>query len=487
MPSSKLAEAYVEIGTQDRTGQGLGAVRAKLDAFVGEWGPRLMLPVGIAAAAGLAAAVRVLSDATMKAVDLQETMSKVAEVFKTSTPLVTKFADEMAEKYGLVKRTTLDAAASLGLVAQAAGLSKQQSAELAVQMATLAADASSFYNIPLDQALEKFRSGLVGEAEPMRALGVLLDEASVKTKALAMGLNGDSQGGKVRARAALIMEGLKTASGDLERTIDSPANALRKLQGDWENFLTNLGEHFKGSLVSILKLVEDIGKGLGEIFTDDRVKAFAENLNAIVNLARAAMGEGAKPDKRTGTEKTMDTVANLFGIPANLFGRGKPADDAIKDRMDRFLNKGADKPIVVPDHAESLREAAKADARAMAAAAPGLFGGVMAGLQNVLGVGKGAADPLLAEAQRRVANFIGPDSQKRDAQSFSDLTAAGRSMQMDILNMDDTPKQQLNALNQIKDGTVETVKHMEALITMGTQFLTRGAQAKLGAVLKGKS
>ncbi|MCV6900945.1 hypothetical protein OE165_28330, partial [Escherichia coli] len=78
-------------------------------------------------------------------------------------------------------------------------------------------DASSFYNVPLESALEKIRSGLVGEAEPLRAFGVLLSEAAVKQQALAMGVrpvNGElSEQEKVMARVELITKGLNKAQG----------------------------------------------------------------------------------------------------------------------------------------------------------------------------------------------------------------------------------------------------------------------------------
>ena len=47
----------------------------------------------------------------------------------------------------------------------------------------LAADLASFNNIDPTEALDKLRSGLVGEAEPLRSVGVLLNEAAVQAKA----------------------------------------------------------------------------------------------------------------------------------------------------------------------------------------------------------------------------------------------------------------------------------------------------------------
>lgn len=180
------------------------------------------------------------------AMNLAETTSKTKEVFGQFTGQVTAQAEAMAAAYGLPKQAQLDAASSFGLIFQGAGMAGRGTADLSNQMAKLAADASSFYNVPLDQALEKIRSGLVGESEPMRGFGVLLSESAVKAHAYASGIAkaGEelTEQQKVTARAALIERGLAKSTGDLERTQGSVANQVRKNEGNWANFATTLGE-----------------------------------------------------------------------------------------------------------------------------------------------------------------------------------------------------------------------------------------------------
>ena len=100
-------------------------------------------------------------------------LRSVETVFGDASKGVEANADKMAASFGLPKKAMLDASASIGLVGKASGQTKAEAAAMSVSMANLAADASSFYNVPLEEAMEKIRSGLVGEAEPMRAFGVL--------------------------------------------------------------------------------------------------------------------------------------------------------------------------------------------------------------------------------------------------------------------------------------------------------------------------
>lgn len=112
------------------------------------------------------------------------------------------------------------------------GLTKDASYELATGLAQLGEDMASFYNLSSEEAFTKLRSGLTGEAEPLKALGILVDEQTVKQVAYRTGIakTGEelTQQEKVLARYRAILEQTGNAQGDLARTMDSPANQLRR-------------------------------------------------------------------------------------------------------------------------------------------------------------------------------------------------------------------------------------------------------------------
>lgn len=266
--ASKLAEAYVEINSRNAGLEGgLTSAQGKLTSFVGSANTILAgMGVGVSAAA----IGKFFGDAIMAASDLNESTNKVQQTFGAASGAVLAFADEMAAKFGLVKSSTLDAAANIGLIAQGAGFDASGAANLSTTLVKLAADASSFFNVPIDLALEKIRSGLVGEAEPLREFGVLLSEDAVKAEAYRMGLAQvgqeltDQQ--KVMARASIIQRDLGTASGDLERTQDGLANQLRKLSGDWENFLAVVGTDMVPAVSELIGLGYDLADAFSAAF-----------------------------------------------------------------------------------------------------------------------------------------------------------------------------------------------------------------------------
>lgn len=205
----------------------------------------------------------------MAASDLNEVLSKTGVVFGPQAKGVTDAAQQMADKFGMSKTVFLDAASGMGLVGKAAGMTRKEAAGLGVDFSKLAADASSFHNVPIEEALAAMKSGLTGEAEPLRRFGVLLNEAAVQTEAVRLGLiktGGEmTEGQKVQARASLITKGMADAQGDLARTQGSVSNRLKEIRGRLQNFAADMGakalpaaEKFLGALIKAPKVIKGV-------------------------------------------------------------------------------------------------------------------------------------------------------------------------------------------------------------------------------------
>lgn len=227
---------------------------------------------------GLVGVPAAIGGATLAAANLNETVSKARYGFHDAAGGILADADRMAARFGMSRQTFIDAASGLGLIAKGAGYSEAAAAQLGSQFTRLAADASSFYNLPLEDALQKIQSGLVGEAEPLRTLGVLLTEDAVKAQATRMGfhaLHGEfSAGEKVQARAALILAGLADAQGDLARTSDSLKNRLRELWGRFENLAATIGGYLLPAATTLANVFSGLAQDLeGKLRTNAGVFA----------------------------------------------------------------------------------------------------------------------------------------------------------------------------------------------------------------------
>lgn len=286
----KLAEAFVEIGAQMKPfDDAIKSIGNRLNAL-----SRMRFNVpggGILAALGLSVGGAAIGKAISGASDLAETMSKVSAVFEGSASEVTAAADQMAQAFGIPKREFLDAASQFGLIAKGMGQTSKEAASASVRFAKLAADAASFYNVPVAVALEKIRAGLTGESEPLKAFGVIMDEATTKSAAFSLGLAKQgkdlSNQAKFAARAEIIARGLATATGDLERTSSGAANQSRMFWGQLTNLGDALGTVVLPAATEFLRLLNQIASGLSSAATGG-TSAFQGFLDVFRNVMDTA-------------------------------------------------------------------------------------------------------------------------------------------------------------------------------------------------------
>ena len=88
-----------------------------------------------------------------------------------------------------IQQQALDAAATFATFGGAAGLAGDDLVNFSTGFVGLASDMASFNNTTPEQAIQAIGAALRGEAEPMRQYGVLLDDATLRQKALELGLS----------------------------------------------------------------------------------------------------------------------------------------------------------------------------------------------------------------------------------------------------------------------------------------------------------
>ena len=197
-----------------------------------------------AAAAG-AFAVKLGVDAVNAASDLLETQNKVGVIFGESSQAILDFADTSVTALGQTQTQALEAAATFAQFGKAAGLAGSDLVDFSTEFVTLSADLASFNNSSPEEAITALGSALRGEAEPLRRFGVLLDDATLKTKAMEMGISDGTSKlttqQKVLAAHAVVLEQTTDAQGDFARTADGLANTTRILSAAVEDAKAEIG------------------------------------------------------------------------------------------------------------------------------------------------------------------------------------------------------------------------------------------------------
>ena len=289
---------------------------------VADFSKKAALAFAAAAAAAGAMAVKIGIEGVKAASDLSETISKVGVLFGDSANEINKFAATAATKLGQTKQQALDAASTFATFGKAAGLTGQDLVKFSTGFTSLASDLASFNNTSPEQAIQAIGSALRGEAEPLRAYGVLLDDASLRQAALELGIVSTTKNAltpqqKVLAAQKLIYEQTGAAQGDFERTSDGLANRTRILTAELENAKTTIG-------AALLPIVLEVAK------------FFSEKVIPIVNQVSEAFsnkvgGLGGTLNELVSTVQSY--VMPIFDGAVSLF---KNVRDAVTENIDEF-------------------------------------------------------------------------------------------------------------------------------------------------------
>jgi len=223
------------------------------------------------AAVGAAMAIKPMID---KAASLEESLSKNRLMFGEASKAVERFAETAGHAFGVSERAALEATGIFGSLGNAMGMSEEASASMATTLTGLAGDLSSLHDVDVETALTALRAGLIGEAEPLRKLGILLDAATIKSKALAMGLVKTTKDAltpaiKSQAAYALILEKGEIAMGDFVRTSDSATNQSKLLAVEWDKIQTEIGTALLPAFTSIVThLNEEVLPAVRQFWSD---------------------------------------------------------------------------------------------------------------------------------------------------------------------------------------------------------------------------
>lgn len=278
MPTgAELATAWVRLvpsfdGAQGEIAGAFKPVEDEADAAGKRAGGKMsagMKTALIAGAGALALGVgKILGDSITNASDLNEAGTAVGEIFGSSFSTVDKWAANAAGSLGQSQLEALNAAKSFGVFGSAAGLSQEANAEFSTGLAELASDFASFHNVSPEEAIEAIGAGLRGEAEPLRKFGVLMDDASLKAKAMELGIydgNGAlDQRQKIMAANALITEQAGAAQGDFARTSDGLANQQRILDATMTNLSATVGSALLPAVTGLVSGLVPLAEWFGE-------------------------------------------------------------------------------------------------------------------------------------------------------------------------------------------------------------------------------
>lgn len=294
-----MSEVKIDIETElHRTREDLDSINQKLDHLTDKAGKadsKIQKMGDRAAAVGkkmtlfVTAPILAAAGAAIKlGMDAVESRNLFEVSMGDMTAAADRWSANLSDKMGINRYESQRLIGTFNVMLKSLGQNEKGAYDMAKGLAELGYDMASFFNLEPEEAFDKLRSAITGETEPLKRLGIVVNETTIKHWALNTGMIKQGQvlteNQKITARYNVIMERTAAAQGDMERTLDSPANKLRILKSRIVETATEIG----------IKLLPTFERLLGHL--EKGVKWFAdltdENKKQITTLLGIAAAAG---------------------------------------------------------------------------------------------------------------------------------------------------------------------------------------------------
>jgi len=258
----------------------------------------------IGAGLGFKSAIQGVYNLAESASDLVEAQNVVESTFKTSAKSIEAWTDTTAESAGIGKTAATQWSGFMGAMLKSNGITESTASTMSKSLVQLTGDMSSFYNVGTDEMWEKIRSGISGETEPLKQLGINMSEANLQAYAMSQGIDKSyssmSQSEKTTLRYNYLLSVTKDAQGDFAKTSnDSMANQSRIFQMNIEDMKQTVGAAF-------LPMINDMYKSLNPLIKEIAPQ-LAQKAKDVASAIIAHKDEIAQTIKNT-----VQSVKNFF-------------------------------------------------------------------------------------------------------------------------------------------------------------------------------
>ena len=276
--------------------------------------------------------------------DLTEVQNVVDVVFGESANRINAFAKSALQSYGLSELSAKQYTSTMGAMLKSMGLTQNKVISMSESITALTGDMASFYNLDTDTAFQKIRSGISGETEPLKQLGINMSVANMEAYALSQGITTSyqkmTQSEQALLRYNYLLSVTADAQGDFARTSNSWANQVRILGEQFNSLRAILGSAFITALTPVVKWLNVVISKL--MVAAAYFKAFVEALT------------GVKSESSSLSVSTGDVSGGLGGVSDAADQAASATDKAVKSaKAAKNALAGFDKLNILPSSSDS--------------------------------------------------------------------------------------------------------------------------------------
>lgn len=219
---------------------------------------------------------------------VENAIGKTEAVFGSSADTVVAWSTTTADAFGVWRGEALQSAGNYGALFKLMGQTDQMAAQYSTTLVGLAADMAAFNDVSTSRASEAIQSGLTGEYESLKSMGVFLNETIVAEEALAIamadGRTEVTEADKVMARYNLILEQTTQQQGQAAREANSFNGRLTRTIAKLRNLAASFGSRLLGPAGAFLDFLQGWLDKLGQL--SPKMQAW------IIGIAAAAAALG---------------------------------------------------------------------------------------------------------------------------------------------------------------------------------------------------
>ena len=260
--------------------------------------------------------------------DLEEVQNVVDVTFGTNgAKQIESWAKAATSQFGLTELQAKQYASTLGAMMKSNGMTSDEILELSTDLAGLAADMASFYNMDFDTAFSKIQSAMAGMTLPMRQLGIDMTEGSLSAFAMAEGMETAyskmSEKEQQLVRYRYLMKVTADAQGDFARTSDSFANSQRRMATGFDTLKAQLGE-------ALLPIATSVSNAINDLLD---ILTYVPPETAFDKASKSITDAESQATQAQGILGYMDKLYEKYGDMASQTDEWTAALDRLKEVM----------------------------------------------------------------------------------------------------------------------------------------------------------
>lgn len=336
--------------------------------------------------AGLRKTASTIKDIAKENIDMIETnnlfevsMGKVVDKYGNLDTQASKyytkamdFQNQMNEKLATNKSELEEYQAMYYSMFKGQGINKDASYTMSESLTKAGYDIASLYNLSVKDAMDKIKSGIAGQVESLRTIGIDVSESSLSKVLNEVGIDRSVQqlsyAEKEVARYIAIIEQAGQAQGDFAKTFESPANQIRVFQNQLielkqvaGSFIVNA---FGGIIVwanAIIMAIKEIIKSIASLFGYDLSSGGSNNLADSIGVSDLNNGLGGATKKAKELKKQLmgfDEINNID--PASTTGGSGGSGGVatgVDDKLLKSLKEWDNKMNSITGKAQEYRDA----------------------------------------------------------------------------------------------------------------------------------